>query len=85
MKKEEINEYLKKWRISPSFINWKDNIIPPTKIWYSIEKNAMVSDCGVELPFEYCEPFQIYEIVFDMQDAITQHYNKMGISLEKEG
>lgn len=78
----EINDYLRQWRYSPSFINWKDDTIPPTRIWYQPESNSFTSDCGVTIPFNYDVHCDMYKCISDMILEIIKYYEEKGIKLE---
>lgn len=77
MTNREIRLELEKWGDSPSIINFEDDIIPPTTVWYSEEKNAMVAECGdcfVEIPFIYDVHTDMYQCFEDMEEAIKVFY-----------
>ena len=79
MDRKEIGKILKDRSVSPSLLNWGDDRIQYTKIWYDENTNRMCSDCGVSVPVS--EPLNIAEVMIDIEDAIITHYKKQGISL----
>jgi hypothetical protein len=82
MDRIEIERKLRELRVFPQFINWRGGIIPPTKVWYSVEDNRIHSDCGVTIPFDYDLKTQMYHCVFDISREIIDFYKTKGIYLE---
>lgn len=78
----EIERKLRKFRVFPQYINWRGDIIPPTKVWYSVEDNRIHSDCGVTIPFDYDLKTQMYKCVLDISREIIGFYKAQGIYLE---
>lgn len=79
MDRKEISKILKDMGLSPSLLNWGDDVVRYTKIWYDENTNRMCSDCGVSVPVG--EPLNIAEVMIDVEDAIITHYKKLGVSL----
>lgn len=79
MDRKEISKILKDMGLSPSLLNWGDDVVRYTKIWYDEDTNRLCSDCGVSVPVG--EPLNIAEVMIDIEDAIIKHYKKQGISL----
>ena len=76
---KEIGKILKDVGVSPSLLNWGDDVVHYTEIWYDEDTNRMCSDCGVSVPVG--EPLNIAGVMIDIEDAIIMHYKKQGISL----
>jgi hypothetical protein len=79
MDRKEISKKLKDMGISPSPINWGDDIIRYTEIWYDEETNELCSDCGVSVTVG--DTLNLTAILMDIEDAIIKHYKKYGITL----
>ena len=79
MSRNEIGRKLKNMGISPSLLNWGDDKVCSTKIWYDEEANEICSDCGVSVPVG--NSLNIAQLMIDIEDAIISHYKKYGISL----
>ena len=79
MDRKEISKKLKDMGISPSLLNWGDDVVRYTKIWYDEDTNRMCSDCGVSVLVG--EPLNIAGVMIDLEDAIITHYKEHGISL----
>lgn len=79
MDRKGISKILKDLRVSPSILNWDNDIIQYTEIWYDEETNELCSDCGVSVPVG--NTLDIAKILIDLEDAIITHYKKQGVSL----
>lgn len=79
MDKKAIGIKLKNMGISPYLLNWGDDIVPSTKIWYDEETGTMCADCGVSIPID--ESMDITKILIDIEDAIIKYYKEQGIGL----
>ena len=79
MDRKEISKTLKDMQISPSLLNWDDNKIQCTEIWYDEEANELCADCGVSVPVG--DTLDLAKILIDLEDAIITHYKKRGDSL----
>lgn len=79
MAPDEVYNFLKEENELSSMINWDDDVIPPTEIWYDKEKNAMVADCGISIPFNYDPHGEMYHCILDIRDAIIDFYKEKGI------
>ena len=78
--RKKISKKLKDMGISPSLLNWDDDVVGCTEIWYDEETNELCSDCGVRLPIG--DSLNVTKLLIDMEDAIIQHYKEQGITLE---
>jgi len=76
---KEIGKILKDVGVSPSILNWGDDVVRYTKIWYDEDTKRMSSDCGVSVPVG--EPLNIAGVLIDIEDALITHYKKQGVSL----
>jgi len=79
MDRKETSKILKNMHVSPSLLNWGDDKIQCTEIWYDEETNELCSDCGVSVPVG--DTLDIAKILIDLEDAIITHYKKRGDSL----
>lgn len=80
MDTKAIGLKLKELDISPSLINWGDDTVCCTKIWYDEDTNRMCSDCGASVPVG--EPLNIAEVMVEIEDAIITHYYQEGVVLQ---
>ena len=79
MSPEEIGVELKKHGISPSLLNWGDDLVRVTKIWFDEGSVSLCSDCGVSVPV--LEPLNVASLLIEIEDAIIAHYQEQGIVL----
>ena len=79
MDRKETSKILKDMHVSPSLLNWDDDKIQCTEIWYDEETNELCADCGVSVPVG--DTLDIAKILIDLEDAIVTHYKKLGVSL----
>ncbi len=79
MDRKEISKILKDMGVFPSLLNWNDDKIQCSEIWYDEETNELCSDCGVSVPVG--DTLNLAEILIDLEDAIIRHYKKQGVSL----
>lgn len=80
MDTKSIGLKLRELGISPSLLNWDDDVVYCTEIWYGEDSNRMCSDCGVSVPVD--EPLNIAKVMIDIEDAIIVHYRQQGIVLQ---
>ncbi len=76
----QIGRKLKEMGISPSLLNWGDEIVSSTKIWYDEESSELRADCGVSITVD--DSSDIAQLLIDIEDAIIKHYSRLGIILE---
>ena len=78
---KEIMEILQNGGFERSYIEWKENKIPPTIFWYNEETNELQADCGVSIPFNYDVTYQMAKWRYDIITEVKKHYEKQGILL----
>ena len=76
----KIGKKLEDMGISPSLLNWGDDVVSSTKIWYDEQKSELRADCGVAISVN--DDTDITQLLIDIEDAIIKHYAQSGIYLE---
>lgn len=76
----KIGVLLKEKGISPSLLNWGDDVVSSTKIWFDEEKSELRADCGVSIYVD--DTMDLAQILIDIEDAIIKHYQEQGIQLK---
>ena len=80
MNSKEFGKRLRDLGISPSLLNWGDDVVSSTRIWFDEEKCEMCADCEVSIPVD--DSMGIADILINLEDAIIKHYAQQGIFLE---
>lgn len=80
MTNKKIGDILRERKISPSLLNWGDDIVSSTKIWYDEETSKLCADCGVSISVD--DSTDLAEMLIDIEDAIIKYYKQHNIVLQ---
>jgi len=80
MTNKNIGNILKELKISPSLLNWGDDVVSSTKIWYDEETSKLCADCGVSISVD--DSTDIAEMLIDIEDKIIRYYKQQNIILQ---